>query len=233
VLSKVLRAYFIRNGLKMSQRRLLGLAFGIFFLISGCGHTPVTRTIFDAVPSLSKQNLDSFILNPNLRYLRITVQDRSILMVRGYTEQHTAGNIDVWYSSKGEVIRLQNGRIIGTAGLETDWLNVSYLSLPSWQSLSEVSSATYYRERDQMPGYRFGIKESLAIYRTPPPSNSKMVKMVANKFRWYEEASHNTPNKLPSARFAIQNIDGVLQVAYGEQCLTDSYCLSWQLWPTP
>jgi len=215
----------------MFQRRLLGLAFGIFFLMSGCGHTPVTRTIFDAVPSLSKQNLDSFILNPNLRYLRITVQDRSILMVRGYTEQHTAGIIDVWYSSKGEVLRLQNGRIIGTAGLETDWLNVSYSSLPSWQTLANVSSAIYYLERDQMPGYRFGIKESLAIYRTPPPTNSKMVKTSAKHFRWYEEVSQNSPNNLPSARFAVQEIGGVFQVAYAEQCFTENYCLSWQLWP--
>ena len=159
------------------------------------------------------------------------MQDRSVLMVRGYTEQRANGNVEVWYSSSGEVIRLQNGRIIGTAGLETDWLNVNYVSLPSWQNLAEVSPAIYSRERDQMPGYRFGIKESITIYRTPTPTNSKMVKIPANKFRWYEEISQSNLHNLPSARFALQDVDGVMQVAYGEQCLTDNYCLSWQLWP--
>ncbi len=160
----------------------------------------------------------------------MTVQNRTILMVQGYTERRADGNIEVWYSNGGEVIRLQNGRVVGTAGLATDWLNVNYTSLPSWQSLKQAS-AIYHRERDQMPGYRFGIKESVTIYPTPAPTNSKLVKTSAKHFRWYEEVSQNSPNNLPSARFALQEIGGVFQVAYAEQCFSDSYCLSWQLWP--
>ena len=152
-------------------------------------------------------------------------------MVQGYTERRADGNIEVWYSNGGEVIRLQNGRVIGTAGLVTDWLNVNYMSLPSWQNLTQGFPAIYHRERDQMPGYRFGIKESMRIYPTPAPSNSKMVKAVANNFRWYEEVSQDSPNNLPSARFAVREIGGVFQVAYAEQCFSENYCLSWQLWP--
>ena len=151
-------------------------------------------------------------------------------MVQGYTQPRADGNIEVWYSNGGEVIRLQNGRVIGTAGLATDWLNVNYTSLPSWQSLKQAS-VIYHRERDQMPGYRFGIKESVMIYPTPAPTNSKLVKTSAKQFRWYEEVSQNSPNNLPSARFAVQEIGGVFLVAYAEQCFSDSDCLSWQLWP--
>ena len=211
-----------------------GRFFFVFGLIisfsSGCGHTPVTRTLFDAIPSLSQKDVNSFNLNPNLRYLRVTVQNRTILMVQGYTERSADGNIEIWYSNGGEVIRIQNGRVIGTAGLETDWVSVNYTSLPSWQSLKQAS-ANYHRERDEMPGYRFGIKESVTIYPTPVPTNSKLVKTSAKYFRWYEEVSQNSPNNLPSARFAVREIGGVFQVAYAEQCFTETYCLSWQLWP--
>ena len=207
----------------------LSLALSIVFF-TGCGHTPVTRTVFDAIPSFNK-TVDRFSTNPNLRYLRVTVKNQSIFMVLGYTEKNSVGDIEVWYSSTGEVIRLQNGRIIGTIGLETDWLNVIHLSLPSWNSLANNPKALYQRQRDQMPGYRFGIVESISIYPTPTPTNSKIVNTLANQFRWYEEVTLNTDNKLPSARYAVQNLDGVLRIAYGEQCLTENFCLSWQLWP--
>ena len=207
----------------------LSLALSIVFF-TGCGNTPVTRTVFDAIPSFNK-TVDRFSTNPNLRYLRVTVKNQSIFMVLGYTEKNSVGDIEVWYSSTGEVIRLQNGRIIGTIGLETDWLNVIHLSLPSWNSLANNPKALYQRQRDQMPGYRFGIVESISIYPTPTPTNSKIVNTLANQFRWYEEVTLNTDNKLPSARYAVQNLDGVLRIAYGEQCLTENFCLSWQLWP--
>jgi hypothetical protein len=186
--------------------------------------------VFDAIPSFNK-TVDRFSTNPNLRYLRVTVKNQSIFMVLGYTEKNSVGDIEVWYSSTGEVIRLQNGRIIGTIGLETDWLNVIHISLPSWNSLANNPKALYQRQRDQMPGYRFGIVESVSIYPTPPPTNSKIVNTLANQFRWYEEVTLNTDIKLPSARYAVQNRDGVLRIAYGEQCLTENFCLSSQLWP--
>jgi len=216
----------------MTQRLLffLTLGFLILFLV-GCGHTPVTRTIFDSLPSSSNDILDKIRLNPQFRYLRVTVKNRPLLMVLGYTEDHTNGKIETWYSKEGEVIRFQNGRIIATSGLETDWLNVNHSSLPSWYELEKKFTANYQRYRDQMPGYRFGIVEFVSVYLTIPPTNSKIVKTAANQFRWYEEVTLKTQSKLPSARFAIQDQQGVLSVVYGEQCLTEDFCLSWQLWP--
>jgi len=211
---------------------MLFVALGFFILLTGgCGHTPVTRTVVDALSDSNSDIVNGFNTNPNFRYLRVTVKNRAALMVLGYTEPHVGGKIEVWYSNTGQVIRLQNGRIIGTVGLETDWLNVNYHPLPSWQEIARSSSVVYQRQRDQMPGYRYGIRELVSVYPTPPPTNSKIVQISAKQLRWYEEIAHNNSQKLPSARFGVLEKDGAITVLYGEQCFTDSFCLSWQTWP--
>ena len=217
----------------MTQSRFnffLALGF-LIILMSGCGHTPVTRTVFDAIFDSSRDKVDRFNTNPNYRYLRVTLKNTVGLMVLGYTEQHEDGKIEVWYSNTGQVIRLQNGRIIGTVGLENDWLNVNYQTLPSWQELAQGSTVIYKRKRDQMPGYLFGILDFVSVYPTPPPTNSKIVKFAPKQLRWYEETALNNRHKLASARFAVLEKEGAFNVVYGEQCLTDNFCLSWQTWP--
>ena len=209
--------------------RLLCLALSVVFL-GACGHTPVTRTLWDAIPGLG-QNVDAIKLNPNLRYLRVTVRGRVVFMVLGYVEPYPEGEIATWYSSEGEVIRLQNGRIVGTAGLETDWRAVRNVSLPAWKDMAGRPAVVYSRERDEMPGYRYGIAESVKLYPVPAPNNAKLAGLRADSLRWYEEAVLGQPNGLASGRFALYaKADGELLVAYGEQCLSQNLCLSWQLW---
>ena len=207
----------------------LCLALGVLCL-SACGHTPVTRTLFDAIPSLSSK-VDETPLNPNLRYLRVTVRGHVALMVLGYVEPHPDGEIDTWYSNEGEVLRLQNGRVVATAGLETDWRAVRTVSLPAWKDMLGRASVTYRRERDEMPGYRFGIAESVSLYAVPVPYNAKQVGLPVQSLRWYEEAVLGQTDGLPSARFALQVQDGEPSVIYSEQCLTPDFCLAWQTWP--
>jgi len=204
--------------------------------LCACGHTPVTRTLFDAFPALGNNAVDTFKLNPNLRYLRVVVRDRVVLMVLGYTEPHPEGEIETWYSAEGEVIRLQNGRITGTAGLEINWRAVRNFSLPSWNDMAGMArgaKVTYRRERDEMPGYRFGIAESISFYSVPVPWNAKLARLPAQGLRWYEEAVLGQPDGLPSARFALHAKNGEPRVVYGEQCLSPSLCLAWQTWPAP
>ena len=198
--------------------------------LGACGHTPVTRTLFDAIPGLSKA-VDDTPLNPNLRYLRVTVRGRVALMVLGYIDPTPEGEIDTWYSGEGEVIRLQNGRIVETAGLETNWRAVRNLSLPAWKDMLGRQALVYRRERDEMPGYRFGIAESVSLYHVPVPSNARLVRMPAADLRWYEETVLGQPDALPSARFGLQAKEGEPRVVYGEQCLAQDFCLAWQIWP--
>ena len=209
--------------------RSLCLALTVLFL-SACGHTPVTRTLWDAIPALGR-NPDAIELNPKLRYLRVTVRGRVAFMVLGYVEPAPEGEIATWYSSEGEVIRLQNGRVVGTAGLETDWRAVRNVSLPAWKDLAGRAAVVYSRERDEMPGYRYGIAERVKLYPVSVPNNSKLVGLTADSLRWYEEAVLDQPDGLASGRFALYTKDnGETLVAYGEQCLSQTLCLAWQLW---
>lgn len=200
-------------------------------LIYGCSHTTVTRTIADSI-SKSGSNIDSLQLNPKFRYLRVTVNHRSALLVLGYTENHKEGNVEIWYSDSGQVLRLQNGRVLGTVGLETDWLNVDYDSLPSWGKVTQNPSLSYQRKHDQMPGYRFGILESLSISLITPPADSEIVPISDKQLKWYQEVSSNHFDSLRPARYAVLEKDGGFKVVYSDLCLSEKFCLSWQLWPS-
>ena len=208
--------------------RKLYVVLTLLFL-SACGHTPVTQTIFDAIPGLGK-NIDTVKLDPRLRYLRVTVHGRVVIMALGYIEPHPEGEINTWYSSEGEVIRLQNGRVVGTAGLERDWRAVRNFGLPTWKDVIGGPAVVYRRERDEMPGYRFGIEETVSLYSVPVPINAKLAGLPATGLRWYEEAVLGQPDRLPSARYALYDKEGAQLVIYGEQCLSRDLCLSWQIW---
>ncbi len=211
-----------------SFRSLCGLL--ALLLLGACGHTPVSRTLFDAIPGLA-QKADEIPLNPNLRYLRVTVRGRVVLMVLGYIDPHPEGAVETWYSSQGEVIRLQNGRIVATAGLETDWRAVRYFSLPGWQDVLARSTAQYRRERDEMPGYRYGITETVSLYPVRAPNNARLTGLSSQDLRWYEETVLKSSDGLPSARYGLSLRDGAPSVIYGEQCLSAELCLAWQTWP--
>ena len=44
-----------------------------------------------------------------------------------------------------------------------------------------------------MPGYRFGIVESVSLYAIPVPSNSKLVRVPASDLHWFEETVLGQP----------------------------------------
>ncbi len=197
--------------------------------LGACGHTPVTRTFRDAFGA--GQSVDGINLNPKLRYLRVTVRGRAILMVLGYIEPSPDGDLETWYSSEGEVLQLQNGRVVATAGLEIDWRAVRNAALPPWREMLGRSSVTFRRERDEMPGYRFGIAETVVLYAVRTPTNSRLVGLSAQELSWFEEAVQGQPGSLPSARYALSNKGMETRIVYAEQCLAPAFCLAWQIWP--
>jgi hypothetical protein len=222
--------------------KLMTLSVGL--MLAGCGgySTPLTQTVQVALFG-PNQTVDTIDLNTKLRYLRVTVRGQALLMVLGYVEPHSDGEIESWYSSDGKVLKLQNGRLYASFGLETDWRSVRNVALPRWAEVISGSTAIYQRARDEMPGYRFSKTESLTIYNIPPPSLSKLVVLSAPSLTWVEEAvnSHGkaptnirvqgSSPKVASGRFGLKLSGTETQVVYGEQCLTPSYCIAWQVWP--
>jgi hypothetical protein len=208
--------------------RVFGLILVYVGLVS-CGHTPVTLTLYESL-GIGKQ-IDTFKLNPNLRYLRVTVNGRTLLMVLGYKESDEEGPIETWYSSEGEVIQIQNGRILSTSGLETDWRAVRNLNLPTWTNVLALSSVKFTRHLDEMPGFRFGIVRPMHLYKIPTPGNTQISGLSPSELIWYEETVLDSSLVLPSARYGLRTRDGIAQVVYADQCLSKDFCFSWQVWP--
>lgn len=212
-------------------RRSLGLSV-IVLLLSACSQNILVQTLSAAIPALG-DSVDTLALDPRRLYLRVSVRGRTALMVLGYRDPHPGGEIDTWYSSEGETLRLQNGRILSTAGLETDWRAVRNPPLPSWSQMSSKTSVDYRRERDEMPGYRYGITESVKLTRIDIPDDSNLVGLAPGNLQWYAEYVDGKLRHGASARFAVSPAlaDGNPRVVYAEQCLSPALCFSWQTWP--
>lgn len=213
-----------------------------FFLgVGGCSSG--SSAMLDTARALyrGQSSVSSPTFNPNFAYLRANISGRTVFMVLGYLDQRPEGAVEVWYSGSGEVIRLLNGRLVGTTGLSTDWRAVRIADWPAWPTTaSNAGSAPaqrYERERDVMPGYRFGINDEITRISIPAPSDSAIAGTDPKSLQWYEERSVSRPASasLPAARFGISNKAGTPAVIYSEQCISNNLCMSFERWtpPTP
>ena len=206
-----------------------------FFCLISSGCSTHTAGITDTVNAFlySPQDVSALkTLNPSVRYLRVVAPGGVSLLALGYVDKHPFGPIEVWYSSVGDVLRIQNGHIVGLTGGSVQWRHVSFSNMPKWLE-DQTSKTTYERTRDVMPGYLFGVRDYLELAKTSAPSPSNFVALAGAqsvRVQWYE--ANEKFRRLPTARFAVQSIGGVQTVVYGEQCLSLSFCLTWQLWPT-
>ena len=224
------RPFFHRRpSLVPSPRSKLLTAGLAALLLAGCGHTPVSLTVSEAL-GLGK-SVDAIALNPELRYLRVTGAGRPVLMVLGYVQPSAQGALETWYSSSGEVLQLREGRLVSTTGLQVDWRAVRYTDLPTWAQIGERGSARFKRERDEMPGYRFGLSDTVSLQEVAAPRHARLVGLPASELRWFEETVHGSPHGRPSARYGLRLRGGQAQVVYGEQCLAPDFCMAWQTWP--
>ena len=190
--------------------------------------------IFDTARSLvaRKPGIENAKPDPKFRYLRVVIDGRVVLLALGYYDAHPQGTIEVWYSAEREVVRLQNGRLVGAAGLKTEWRNVVVPDLPAWEKLAN-GPHSWVRTRDVMPGYSFGVRDSLSLSVIPPPEKSALQELDPKELTWFEErlADNALSKGLPPARYAVDLAGGQGVVVYGEQCLAPQMCFSWQRWP--
>ena len=203
--------------------------------IGGCATS--TNAIVQTMQSAlgRGRGIEEAKLNPDFRYLRVTIGRRVVLLALGYLDKHPQGTIEVWYSADREVVRLQNGRLVGAAGLTTEWRNVVLPDFPAWSALASAGAPLRWsRTRDVMPGYRYGLRDSLALSVVPPPPTSALQGLDPKDLTWFEErlADEALPKTaLPAARYAVQLAGNEAIVVYGEQCLAPQTCFNWQRWP--
>lgn len=175
--------------------------------------------------------------NPRYRYLRVEVAGRPpAMLVLGYLDPHPQGTVEVWYSAQREVIKIQNGRIVGTAGLETDWRSVQFPSPPpDWNDVA-TTGRTFQRLRDEMPGHRDAIADQVELlpWNGMPPITlpDSLPSDQARSYKWFRETTRDaTANALPPAWFAWGLHLGQTSIVYSEQCLSKTLCLKLQRWP--
>lgn len=203
-------------------------------LIAGCSASSGTQALFDAaklIGASGKQSTSSASrLDPSFSYLRVEIDGRESFVARGYIDQMPDGQTEVWYSSQAEVLKLRDGRLAGMLGTEIEWLTVKIKGAPRWGDIREPVS--FIRERDESPGYRFGIIELLALKRILPPLATKLKQLNPADLVWFEESVVGGESGLPPSIYALARTnDGRHEVVYSESCLTPKICLSWQRWP--
>jgi len=218
------------------------LPVGFFLLeLAGCSSgtlfSDVTRALYQQQfgPAID-QTLDA-PLNPAYQYLRTELTGRPpALLVMGYVDPHPQGEIEVWYSAGKEVIKTQNGRIVGTSGLPLDWRHVRYVgSVPGWDVVNSAPQPVT-RLRDEMPGYRYGVQSQLTVLASEGVPAIKLPQTLpmkmARRYRWYRESSaEDGAGALPASWFAVGAYQGQQTVVFSYQCLGADLCLSLQRWP--
>lgn len=222
----------------MSGRRsglLITTACSVASLLGGslAGCASNQSAAYQVAHSLFRPNadIDARPLDPGLRYLRLTANGKVALMVLGYTDASADGRpIEVWYSAMGEVLRLQQGRLKGLVGAPVEWREVSWPGgLPAWPQVLSAGAATppYLRHRDEMPGYRLSVQDTLRLEPVAAPRGTELKDVPAAALRWFQESPDD--GTLPPARYAVRG--DTAEPVYGEQCLTTALCLTWQTWP--
>lgn len=212
---------------------------GLIFGLAGCQASPIMdgawRTLQSAVSGADQPT--SKQLDPRFAYLRATAGKKLAFLALGYVDPHPLGPIEVWYSAEREVIRLQNGRVVGAAGTLTEWRQVRMPDLPRWRDLAtKAVPHAWTRTRDVMPGYYFNHADLLQVRTIPPPAKSALVGIAPASLTWFEEslvaapASQGLTDRLPPARYAVEFIGDTERVIYAEQCLSAALCITWQRW---
>ncbi|MFM0505042.1 hypothetical protein [Paraburkholderia caffeinilytica] len=178
----------------------------------------------------SDRQIENIQLDSEYRYLRVSIRGRATLLILGYIDNDPLGPVETWYSGGGkETVRLQNGRFVGGTGLPVEWVSVGLSAQPEWSTVKQAVQIS--RRRDVMPGYEYGLTDTLTV--TPiaaPRSTNFSGKAGDSVLQWFEESSSGKA-ALPASRYAVQIIGGESKVIYGEQCLNQSLCISWQRWP--
>ena len=228
-----------------TQARAAVLLLAIALSACSSGMNAIIQTAQNIVQR--DRDVERARLNPEFRYLRVTIDGRAALIALGDVDSDPRGAIEVWYSAEREVLRIQNGRVVGAVGLTTEWRSVSLPALPSWSNLArEQGTVRWPRVRDVMTGYKFGLRDELALRVVSPPQKSALQNLDPQRLTWFEERAEQAhlagslegfrsgrpaDLALPPARYALDFRDGKETVVYGEQCLAPKLCFTWQRWP--
>jgi len=242
--------------IKLFSRLACGLICLLILQACTSASDAALQTAKSAFTSTSKL-IEQTSLNPQFSYLRVNVSGLDALLVKGYIDKDSNGSIDVWYASDASILRLQEGRYLGSIGFDNNWQNVNYQNSPNFNNivtefdrpnpspkLSSVSSfypiEQYYfsRSHSEMPSYKAVLNEKLSVIvsKNAPSNIPKTLKSYLNgkSLIWVTEQSSQSNSEILSnaqSWYGFEKLSNQYELVIGQQCLTTSFCITWMPWP--
>ena len=188
--------------------------------------------VYDSMrTALSSPHADSATtpaLRPELQYLHVTQNGQTSRLALGYRESMATApdaQAEVWFAANGNLIKLYNGHLVASTGLATNWRAVRWTALPQWSDVP-AQGVVYERERDVMPGYRYGLRDRLHLrpMDAPPALAPSDMAWHASDMLWFEET--DVDGDLPTGFFAVDPSRPDHPVVFSHQCLSPDLCLS-------
>jgi len=204
------------------KSRTAGLLFA--FILSACaGINPTLDMTTLLVPFGAKA--DSF--QPGFEYLAIELNGRKTHMALGYRLYEDNAIHEYWYSGEREMLHMANGRIVEVQGM-TNEVRATTKDVPSWQAIADSSQyLVWSREKDVMPGYRYGLVEYVISQKVTPTAKERDVIKNENALWVEEEVKSKTADGkewIYRELFAIVNN----QAIFSQQCVSERLCFRLQ-----
>jgi len=221
------------------------LALLLLINLTACNSVNPVWDTFKAATGLGEGK--SAALKPGVEYLKVNVNGHQAMMALGYrTFPNPAGSAsnptngeqlvknaklyspdqyvhEFWYSGQKEMMELVEGRVVSVMGMTAEWRQTNSIS-PSWDSVGSSSMPTaWIRNRDLMPGYRFGFKDQILTKLIESP---KAFKEVPTNATWYEDSitSKDREGNAWSYKQLFARMGG--KIIYSEQCIAEDLCLT-------
>ncbi|CAN1486303.1 Group 4 capsule polysaccharide formation lipoprotein GfcB [Burkholderiaceae bacterium] len=210
------------------------LMLSVALMAQGCRSV---NPVYDTFTNVLPRSLLVTNLQPGFEYLWVSVYGKASVMALGARE--TRGNAvhEHWYNGQGEMLHLVDGRVQQALGFAHE-LRQQTGAPPAWASFQgemqrtqaqaerqaqATKDVTWKRQLDVMPGYRFGVQETLVSRTLAEPD--RLPEGVPANAQWVaDEVFGKKANGLPwvyAQRFAVANG----RVVYSEQCLAPAVCL--------
>lgn len=192
----------------------------VVWLTACAGFNPVIDTAgYSFQRSVSSQE-KSYV--PGFEYLEVEWQGRKSAMALGYRSVNAGQTDEYWYSSQGEMLKLQNGRIVQVLGMTREVRRI-YAKTPVWVDLTSQKLPTVWLKTiDVMPSYRFGVQEFVITQQVTPKSIDQLVGKDVTHWIAEEVKSKDDTGKtwIYKQKFALANN----VVIYSEQCVAKDMC---------
>ncbi len=189
-------------------------------LTACAGFNPVTDTAGYFFQSRVSSPENSYV--PGFEYLEVEWEGRKSVMALGYRLVNASQTDEHWYTSQGEMLKLQNGRIVQVLGMVREVRRLS-TNTPLWTDLtSRKLPVVWSQTKDVMPGYRFGLQEFVITQQVEPTSTEHSHSRAATHWIAEEVKSKDASGRtwIYKQKFALANKESV----YSEQCVAKDMC---------